>query len=112
MKEFPKGGLIGKAVRLLRAVVDMRIPIYASHAGFFIVLSLFPSLVLLMSLVRYTGIGVENLTRMLEGIIPGALMPAAERLLVSTYRRYSGIHFCGDGSVVGQSGNPRTAYRP
>ena len=90
MKEFPKGGLIGKAVRLLRAVADMRIPIYASHAGFFIVLSLFPSLVLLMSLVRYTGIGVENLTRMLEGVIPSALMPAAERLIVSTYRSTTG----------------------
>jgi len=90
MREFPKGGLIGKAVRLGRAVAEMRIPVYASHAGFFIVLSLFPSLVLLMSLVRYTGIGVENLTRMLAGIIPEALMPAAERLIVSTYRSTTG----------------------
>lgn len=90
MREFPKGGLIGKAVRLGRTVAEMRIPVYASHAGFFIVLSLFPSLVLLMSLVRYTGIGVENLTRMLAGIIPEALMPAAERLIVSTYRSTTG----------------------
>lgn len=90
MNEFPKGGLIGKAVRLVQAVADMRIPVYASHACYFIVLSLFPSLVLLMSLVRYTGIEVENLTRMLEGVIPSALMPAAERLIISTYRSTTG----------------------
>ena len=90
MKEFPKGGLIGRAVHLFREVAGLRIPVYASHASFFIVLSMFPSLVLMLSLVRYTGLEVEHLTRMLEGVIPQALMPAARRLIVSTYQSTTG----------------------
>lgn len=90
MKEFPKGGLIGRAVHLIREVAGLRIPVYASHASFFIVLSLFPSLVLMLSLVRYTGLEVEHLTRMLEGVIPQALMPAARRFIVSTYQSTTG----------------------
>lgn len=90
MKEYPKGGLIGRAVHLIREVAQLRIPVFASHASFFIVLSLFPSLVLMLSLVRYTGLEVEHLTKMLEGIIPQALMPAARRLIISTYQSTTG----------------------
>lgn len=90
MKEFPKGGLLGKAARLVQTVTQMRIPVYASHACYFIVLSVFPTLVLLIGLLRYTGIQVSAFTELLEGVIPQALMPAAERLIVSTYRSTSG----------------------
>ena len=55
MREFPNGGIIGKTVGAVRAVSDLQIPLYAANAGFFIILSLFPALVLLLSLVRYTG---------------------------------------------------------
>ena len=90
MKEIPKGGILGKAASLARTVSQMRIPVYASHACYFIVLSVFPTLVLLIGLLRYTGIQVSALTEFLEGIIPQALLPAAERLIVSTYRSTSG----------------------
>ena len=42
--EIPKGGLIGKGYRLLRRVQVMGIPGHAATAGYFIVLSVFPSL--------------------------------------------------------------------
>lgn len=90
MREYPKGGIIGKAVHLVRYIASLRIPIYASHASFFVVLAVFPTLVLLMSLVRYTGFEIRNLTELLEGVIPAALLPAANKLIVSTYYSTTG----------------------
>ena len=90
MKEFPKGGLLGKAVALVRALIGMHISVYAAHAGYFIVLSLFPMLVLLVGMVRYAGLDVQSLIAMLEGLIPQALMPAAEKLIINTYRSTTG----------------------
>ena len=64
---------------------ELNVPLYASHAGFFIALSVFPTLVLLMSLLRYVGLGAEELTEMLHGVLPTALMPGAQKLIFSTY---------------------------
>lgn len=79
-----------KLLRAGRRISSLRIPVYASHASFFIVLSVFPSLVLLMGLLRYTGLEVENLTELLHGILPTALMPAAQKLILNTYRSTTG----------------------
>lgn len=90
MKRLPEGGFLGRIVGLCKTVASMRIPVLASHAGYFMVLATFPSLVLILSLLRYTGIEVHNLTQLLEGVIPAALMPAAKRLIVTTYQSTSG----------------------
>lgn len=90
MEQSPRGGIIGKTVQLVRYVAGLNIPVYASHAGFFIVLAVFPTLVLLLSLLRYTGLGVENLTQILEGVIPAALLPGARKLIISTYHSTTG----------------------
>ena len=90
MKEFPKGGILGKIAYAVRYIAGLHIPLYASHACFFIVLALFPTLVLLMSLLRYTGLEIHNLIEMLQGVIPEALLPSAKRLIVSTYQSTSG----------------------
>ena len=86
MREIPQGGIIGKTVALVRAVSGLRVGLYASHASFFIVLSLFPSLVLLLGLLRHTGLEVSVLVTFLEGFIPEALMPAAKNIVLSTYQ--------------------------
>ena len=90
MKDLPKGGLIGKVYRLVRYVTRMRIPVYASNAGFFIVLSVFPMLLLFVGVLRYTGLSVRSLTALLDGVLPAALMPSAERLIRNTYQSTSG----------------------
>ena len=69
--------LWGKTKRFALFVFNLNIPGYASQASFFIALSVFPALVLLLSLVRYVGLEVENLTEILHGVLPTALMPAA-----------------------------------
>ena len=79
-----------KSMRLFRYVTSLHIPVYASHAGFFIVLSVFPTLVLLLGLLRYTGLEVAYLTEALHGVIPTVLMPAAQKLINSTYNNTSG----------------------
>lgn len=90
MKEYPKGGLIGRTVHLVRHILDLNIPLYAANAGFFIILSLFPALVLVLSLLRYTGLQVASLVEVLSDIIPTALMGTAEELILSTYESSSG----------------------
>ena len=89
MKDYPKGGLIGKTYGLVSYFTGLRIPIYAANAGYFIVLSLFPMLLLFVSILRYTGLSVDNLTEILQGVIPNALMPSAKRLILNTYQSTS-----------------------
>lgn len=90
VKEFPQGGLLGKAAAIIQYLADFRIPVYASHAGYFLILSMFPTLVLLFGLLRYTGLSVDVLTNILSGFLPEALLPAAERLIISAYRNTTG----------------------
>ena len=88
--EFPKGGLLGKSTALFRRVQAMGIPGLAASAGYFIVLSVFPSLVLILSLLRYTPLDAGDLLDFLSDFLPAALLPAAERLIISTYAHTSG----------------------
>lgn len=90
MREFPKGGLIGRTVHMVRHIQSLNVPLYAANAGFFMILSLFPALVLVLSLLRFTGLQVGSLVEVLSSIIPGALMPTVEELVLSTYENSSG----------------------
>lgn len=90
MSWFKKYDMPEKGSEILQYISDRRITLYAASACFFIVLSLFPILVLLLSLVRYTGFSVETVTEALEGVIPQALMPTAKQLIFSVYRNTSG----------------------
>ena len=51
--------------------------------------SIFPALVLLLSILRYTDLDAADLMRFLEGVIPQALLPTAEKLIISTYAQTS-----------------------
>lgn len=90
MDRFPKGGLIGKCVHAVQTISDLRIPVYAANAGFFIILSLFPALVLILSLLRYTGLQVRSLIEILSTMIPEALMGTVEELVLNTYENSTG----------------------
>ena len=82
--EFQKGGLLGKAYGIFRRVQSMNIPSHAAHAGYFIVLSIFPMLVLLLSILRYTDLDVQDLMALIAGYLPRALREPVEQLLVLT----------------------------
>ena len=96
MREFPKGGVIGKTVAFCRKIREMHIPLHAGYTGFFLILSLFPALLLLLGMLRYTGLQVESLMGFVAEILPGALLESAEELVYGTY-------FNANGTVVGLS---------
>ena len=91
MREFPQGGIIGKTVHLWRRISRLRVPLYAANASFFMVLAVFPGLLLLLGLLRYTPLEVERLGEMLAGFLPEALAEGAEELILLTYDNTSGI---------------------
>ncbi len=90
MRQFPRGGLIGKGFRAYASVKKMQIPQNAAYASYFIVLAMFPALLLILSILRYTGLAVENLVDFLGDFLPKALMNTAEELVYSTYQNASG----------------------
>lgn len=83
--EFPKGGIIGRANGFVRRIQKMNIPNHAANAGYFIVLAIFPMLVLLLSILRYTSLDGADLMAFLSVYIPEALEAPVEKLLVQTY---------------------------
>ena len=90
MEEFPKGGLIGKCVHMVRTVQSLRIPVYAANACYFIVLAAFPSLLLLLGLLHQTPLEVERLGEILAGFLPEAFLEPAEEIILLTYDSVSG----------------------
>ena len=81
---------IKKLYWAIRYILLLRVPVYAAYAGYFLILSAFPSLILLLSLLRYAGLEVEVLTGAIHGVIPEALFPAAKRLIVLAYQGTTG----------------------
>lgn len=96
--EFPKGGLIGRCVALFRRVQRMEIPQHASNAGYFIILAIFPALVLVLSILRYTRLDAQDLMGFISAYIPRALESAVEKLVVQTYA-YSGAAIVSASAV-------------
>ena len=95
MKKIFKN-FIGKFVRLARHLSRQNVGTHAAAAGYFIVLSVFPLLVLILALLRYTGLEVETLSDFVGNFLPDALAPAIKRLITGAYRNTS-------GTVVGLS---------
>lgn len=88
MDGFEKAGLFKKWLRVLRS---MNISAHAAHACYFIVLSVFPSLVLIIGMLRYTALTAEDLLDLVAGLIPEALLPHAWNLITNAYENTSRI---------------------
>ena len=54
-------------------------------------LSLFPALVLVLSLLRFTTLTVTDFMELLDGVIPDVLLPSVGRLLNSTFNGATGM---------------------
>ena len=71
--------------RFVRRVAGLGMPLYAANVCYFLVLSLFPGLLLVLASLRYTPLSANDLIFFLEDLLPDALLPFAEGLVVSTY---------------------------
>lgn len=90
MNQQSKESILDRLYAVICHLSKQKISVHAAGTGYFIVLSVFPLLVLILALLRYTGLQVETLTDLLEGFLPDALMPSARRLIRSTYQNTSG----------------------
>lgn len=79
-----------KLKKLAEYLGDQKVPLYAANASFFMILSVFPVLVVLLALMRYTGLQVETFTDLVGQVVPGALMPMVNRLVLSAYVNSTG----------------------
>lgn len=77
-------------LRFVKAVAELDVGVYAAHACYFLILAIFPALVLVLSLLRFTGLRVEALTALIDGFVPDALMGYVRRLIINTYDNSSG----------------------
>lgn len=73
-----------------RKIARLRLPMYAANVCYFLVLAIFPGLLLVLSSLRFTDLSASDLIYALESLVPAALMPAVERLIVSTYYNSTG----------------------
>lgn len=89
MDKFSAGGRIDRFRHWLQAFSGLRIGIHASSASFFLALSVFPALLLLLSLLRYTALDIRDLLDAVEGFLPEALLPYAEDLIREIYKNTS-----------------------
>lgn len=85
MHPFFEKGPVGRAIRLYREIRTLHISTYAGYASFFIILAAFPTLILMLGLLRYTPLSAQNLMDMVEGFLPGALQGYAWDLLNGAY---------------------------
>lgn len=83
--------LLQKGRHLAAWLRPMQIPLHSARTGFFLILSLFPSLLLLLGLLRYTSFGTEDLLDLLEGMLPHSFLGIAEALIDASYRHSSGM---------------------
>lgn len=90
MKRISVKALCAKGLSTLSWLDKLNIPLHAANTGYFIVLSVFPALLLVLSGLRFTGLQVEDLLEMLRGVLPEAMMGAAEELVYSVYRNATG----------------------
>ena len=79
-----------KVKDLVVFAAKQRVSVDAAHVSFFLVLAAFPLLVLLLSILRYTGLDVNALTDLLYGFVPAALFSTIERVVLVAYRSTSG----------------------
>ena len=96
MRRIPSGSLPGRWLAALRSLAALNVSRHAAGTGFFILLSSFPALVLLLGLLQHTGLRVESLVEVLEKLIPEALSPGLENIIADAYA-------AGSGTMVGLS---------
>ena len=74
----------------IRWLSSVHIPHLAANTGYFIILSVFPALLLILSGLRFTGLPVDTLLEILGMVLPQALMGTARELVYGVYENASG----------------------
>lgn len=78
-----------KGRQILAFLRPMNIPLHSAYTCFFLVLSLFPGLLLLLGILRYTSLEVKDLMDLAESFLPDSLLPTVQSLISASYRHSS-----------------------
>ena len=64
-------------IRLIEAVLDMKrdmekshVGAYAAQSAYFIILSFLPLIIMLLSVIQFTGIGKSDLYQLIQEVVP------------------------------------------
>ena len=68
----------------------MASPLHSAYTAFFLILSLFPALTILLNWLSYAQISLQALLDFLDGYLPRPLLDTAEDLIRSSHRHRSG----------------------
>lgn len=69
----------------------MQIPLHSAYTTFFLILSIFPLLVLLFGLLGYTSLGYDEVMALVAGLLPEAFLPMAARVIGGAYENTSAM---------------------
>lgn len=67
--------------RFLRNIRRLEVSIFAAYAAYFLLLSLFPAMMLVLSVLQLTPISPDSLRELLQGVIPATLQPLTDYMI-------------------------------
>ncbi len=67
--------LIRRLIQFVRRIGLLEVHIYAAYASYFLILSVFPAMMLLISILQYTPLTAADLQELLGKVMPKALEP-------------------------------------
>ena len=70
-----------KLQAFLKRIGSYRVPIYAANASFYIILSVFPAIMLVVSLLPYIGYSEQDLLLAIGSLMPQVLEPLLARII-------------------------------
>lgn len=77
--------------RGLREIAAYNIPLYSANAAFYIVLSVFPALILVVGLLPLLGFSENDLLQSIHGLVPSVLEPVIANILRDMSQNSSGV---------------------
>lgn len=70
---------------ILEFLRPMRISVHSAYTAFFLILSVFPASMILVGVLGYTSLEVENVLSLVAQVVPEPLLPLVRRLLSGAY---------------------------
>lgn len=73
--------LYGKAKKELSYFLGLNVPLYAANTAFYVILSVFPTIMLAVGILPYIGYSRDDLLSALQGVVPTVLEPLLTRVV-------------------------------
>ena len=71
--------------RMADLLRPMRISVHSAYTAFFLILSVFPASMILVGVLGYTSLEVEDVLSLIAQVVPEPLLPLAKRLLTGAF---------------------------